>query len=195
MTYQSLNPATGKLLKKFDELTDKELETKIATAATCFETWRTKDLRRASGHRGQGRGAHACEGRRVRAHHDARDGQADQRSPRRGGVQLEHPRLLRQERRALPGAGEAPSEPRRRPYGEQPDRRDLLRGALELSLLPACPGRRSAFDGGQRRAGEARRHRAAMRDRLREALDRGGRARRPVYQSADLARSVGPRRR
>ena len=30
MTYQSLNPATGKLLKKFDELTDKELETKIA---------------------------------------------------------------------------------------------------------------------------------------------------------------------
>ena len=30
MTYQSLNPATGKLLKKFEELTDKELETKIA---------------------------------------------------------------------------------------------------------------------------------------------------------------------
>jgi succinate-semialdehyde dehydrogenase / glutarate-semialdehyde dehydrogenase len=42
MTYQSLNPATGKLLKKFDELTDKELETRIATAATCFETWRHK---------------------------------------------------------------------------------------------------------------------------------------------------------
>ena len=42
MTYQSLNPATGKLLKKFDELTDKELETKIVTAASCFETWRQK---------------------------------------------------------------------------------------------------------------------------------------------------------
>ena len=42
MTYQSVNPATGKLLKKFDELTDKELETKIATAAACFETWRHK---------------------------------------------------------------------------------------------------------------------------------------------------------
>jgi succinate-semialdehyde dehydrogenase/glutarate-semialdehyde dehydrogenase len=42
MTYQSLNPATGKLLKKFDELTDKELETRIATAAACFETWRHK---------------------------------------------------------------------------------------------------------------------------------------------------------
>src|ERR1700728_3885633 len=42
MSYQSLNPATGELLKKFDEMTDKELETKIATAAACFETWRKK---------------------------------------------------------------------------------------------------------------------------------------------------------
>jgi succinate-semialdehyde dehydrogenase/glutarate-semialdehyde dehydrogenase len=42
MTYQSLNPATGKLLKKFEELTDKELEAKIAAATTCFETWRHK---------------------------------------------------------------------------------------------------------------------------------------------------------
>ena len=42
MTYQSFNPATGKLLKKFDELTDKQLESKIAAAETCFETWRHK---------------------------------------------------------------------------------------------------------------------------------------------------------
>jgi succinate-semialdehyde dehydrogenase / glutarate-semialdehyde dehydrogenase len=42
MTYQSLNPATGKLLKKFDELTDKELEAKISTAESCFATWRHK---------------------------------------------------------------------------------------------------------------------------------------------------------
>jgi succinate-semialdehyde dehydrogenase/glutarate-semialdehyde dehydrogenase len=42
MTYQSVNPADGKLLKKFEELTDKELATKLATAATCFETWRHK---------------------------------------------------------------------------------------------------------------------------------------------------------
>ena len=42
MTYQSVNPATGKLLKKFEELTDKQLETKLATAATCFETWRQR---------------------------------------------------------------------------------------------------------------------------------------------------------
>jgi succinate-semialdehyde dehydrogenase / glutarate-semialdehyde dehydrogenase len=42
MAYQSLNPATGELLKKFDELTDKQLEEKLATAATCFETWRRK---------------------------------------------------------------------------------------------------------------------------------------------------------
>jgi succinate-semialdehyde dehydrogenase/glutarate-semialdehyde dehydrogenase len=42
MTYQSLNPSNGKLIKRFDELTDKELEAKLATAAACFKTWRKK---------------------------------------------------------------------------------------------------------------------------------------------------------
>jgi succinate-semialdehyde dehydrogenase/glutarate-semialdehyde dehydrogenase len=42
MTYQSLNPATGKLLRKFDEFTDKQLEEKLVTAAACFETWKHK---------------------------------------------------------------------------------------------------------------------------------------------------------
>jgi succinate-semialdehyde dehydrogenase/glutarate-semialdehyde dehydrogenase len=42
MTYQSLNPATGKLLKKYEELSDKDLEAKLAVAATCFKTWRRK---------------------------------------------------------------------------------------------------------------------------------------------------------
>ena len=42
MTYASINPADGKLLKKFDEINDKEFETKIATAQACYETWRHK---------------------------------------------------------------------------------------------------------------------------------------------------------
>src|SRR5580693_7042750 len=42
MTYQSLNPATGKILNTFEELTDKQLETKIAAATACFKTWRNK---------------------------------------------------------------------------------------------------------------------------------------------------------
>ncbi len=40
MTYQSFNPATGKLLKAFEDLSDKELETKLAAAAACYKTWR-----------------------------------------------------------------------------------------------------------------------------------------------------------
>jgi succinate-semialdehyde dehydrogenase/glutarate-semialdehyde dehydrogenase len=40
--YQSTNPATGKILKKFETLTDNELEAKIAAAEKCFETWRHK---------------------------------------------------------------------------------------------------------------------------------------------------------
>ena len=40
MTYRSFNPATGKLLKAFEDLSDKELETKLAAAAACYKTWR-----------------------------------------------------------------------------------------------------------------------------------------------------------
>jgi succinate-semialdehyde dehydrogenase/glutarate-semialdehyde dehydrogenase len=40
MAYRSVNPYDGKILKTFEELTDKQLEKALATAATCFETWR-----------------------------------------------------------------------------------------------------------------------------------------------------------
>ncbi len=40
MTYQSLNPFSGKLVESFDELGDPKLETKIAAADACFQTWR-----------------------------------------------------------------------------------------------------------------------------------------------------------
>ena len=42
MSYQSVNPATGKVQKKFKEITNKQLETSLKTAATCFEAWRFK---------------------------------------------------------------------------------------------------------------------------------------------------------
>ena len=45
MSYQSVNPADGKALKTFEELTDKELEGKIAAAAGCFDTWKRKTYR------------------------------------------------------------------------------------------------------------------------------------------------------
>ena len=38
--YQSINPYNGTTLKTFEELTDKQLDAAIETAATCFETWR-----------------------------------------------------------------------------------------------------------------------------------------------------------
>jgi acyl-CoA reductase-like NAD-dependent aldehyde dehydrogenase len=40
MAYQSVNPYDGKILKTFKELTDKQLETALGNAATCFEDWR-----------------------------------------------------------------------------------------------------------------------------------------------------------
>ena len=40
MAYQSINPATGEVGQSFAERNDAQLEAAIATAATCFESWR-----------------------------------------------------------------------------------------------------------------------------------------------------------
>ncbi len=40
MAYQSVNPFDNKLVKSFDNLSDKELEQKLATAAACFASWK-----------------------------------------------------------------------------------------------------------------------------------------------------------
>ncbi len=42
MTYQSVNPYDGRILKTFEEMTDEQLEAALATAAASFETWRRK---------------------------------------------------------------------------------------------------------------------------------------------------------
>jgi succinate-semialdehyde dehydrogenase/glutarate-semialdehyde dehydrogenase len=42
MAYQSVNPYDGKTLKTFEQVTDKQLDEKLATAATCFQTWKQK---------------------------------------------------------------------------------------------------------------------------------------------------------
>jgi succinate-semialdehyde dehydrogenase/glutarate-semialdehyde dehydrogenase len=40
MTYQSINPFDNKLIKSFAEISDVDLEAKVAGAKTCFEAWR-----------------------------------------------------------------------------------------------------------------------------------------------------------
>ena len=40
MTYQSVNPFDNKLTLSFPEITDAQLEAKIATATICFESWK-----------------------------------------------------------------------------------------------------------------------------------------------------------
>jgi len=42
MTYHSTNPFSGEPVESFNDMTGAELETAIAAAATCFETWRHK---------------------------------------------------------------------------------------------------------------------------------------------------------
>ena len=40
MAYSSVNPFNGKLLQSFEQLTDKQLEEKLATADSCYKTWK-----------------------------------------------------------------------------------------------------------------------------------------------------------
>src|ERR1035437_4268388 len=40
MAYESVNPYNGKTVKTFSELTNEQLEKKIATAAVCYEIWK-----------------------------------------------------------------------------------------------------------------------------------------------------------
>ena len=40
MSYQSINPHNGECLKRFEEESDLPVETAVATATACFETWK-----------------------------------------------------------------------------------------------------------------------------------------------------------
>ena len=40
MAYQSVNPATGEVGDSFPDMTDAQLDAAVASAATCFESWR-----------------------------------------------------------------------------------------------------------------------------------------------------------
>ncbi|MEP7099429.1 MAG: aldehyde dehydrogenase family protein, partial [Burkholderiales bacterium] len=40
MSYQSINPNTGKTLKSFEHLSSAQLEHALAAADTCFKTWK-----------------------------------------------------------------------------------------------------------------------------------------------------------
>ena len=42
MAYQSINPSNGKTLKSFEAISDKQLDAALATAASCYDSWRHK---------------------------------------------------------------------------------------------------------------------------------------------------------
>jgi acyl-CoA reductase-like NAD-dependent aldehyde dehydrogenase len=166
MAYQSVNPYDGKTLKTFDELTDCKLETALATAATCFETWRrTTFAERVA--------VVAKASAIMRAHIDefARPVTLEMGKlidQARGEVVLSADiiRLPCRKRRALPRTGTPQAEFGRSRGRKQPLRRSLPGPALELSLLSAGALCRAQPDGGKRRYGETRRLRSAVRHRL-----------------------------
>ena len=62
MAYESTNPYDGKTVKKFQELTDEQLETKIATAAKTYEHWKKTPYSERATIVAKAAGADACAG-------------------------------------------------------------------------------------------------------------------------------------
>jgi succinate-semialdehyde dehydrogenase / glutarate-semialdehyde dehydrogenase len=48
MSIQSTNPATNKVIKSFEEMTDKAVDTAVAQATKAFETWKKTDFKQRS---------------------------------------------------------------------------------------------------------------------------------------------------
>ena len=177
------------------ELTDKELETKLATAATCFETWRHKTYAERA----------VIVAKAAAILHAKAD-------------EFAHTMTLEMGKRISEARGEVEFSSNILAYYAKNAERFLAPVKLHPTLgeghMESSPigvifcvepwnfpyYQLARVAGPHLMAGNVLvvKHagmRAAMRDRLREALDRGGRARRAVYQSADLARSVRSRRR
>ncbi len=195
MTYQSVNPCDGKLIKRFKELTDEQFEDKIAAAAKCFETWRHKSYAEravivakaaALVHDRVDELAHTMTlemGKRI----DEARGEVEFSSDILAYYAKNAERFLAtEELHPTLGEGHMESSPIGVIFGVEPWNfpyyqlarvagPHLMAGNVLMVKHAGC--------------------RAAMRHRVREAVDRRGRAGRSVYQSADLARSVGPCRR
>ena len=166
MSYQSVNPYDGEILKTFEELTDQQVETAIETAAACFETWRqTSFAERAAVV------ARAATIMHARVDEFARPVTLEMGkliAEARGEVALSADIIdyyaKNAERFLAPQPPQAELGQSRGP--KHAVRRALWRPALELSLLSARALCRAQFDGGQCGDGETRGMRSAMRHRL-----------------------------
>ena len=139
MSYQSVNPADGKALKTFEELTDKELEGKIAAAAGCFDTWKRKTY--AERRRSSPRPPPSCTSGSRNCAHVMTLEMGKRIDEARGEVEFSASILAYYAKNAerFLAPVEAPSDSWRGAYGEQPDRRDLRRRAVELSRTISSP--------------------------------------------------------
>jgi succinate-semialdehyde dehydrogenase/glutarate-semialdehyde dehydrogenase len=148
MNYQSINPYDGKILKTFEQLTNEQLETKLRTAATCFENWRqTTFVERAAVV------AKAAAIMRSRSEEFARPVTLEMGkliAEARGEVALSADIIDYYAKNAerFPRIRTTQAKFRRSRDCKHSTRRALRRPALEFSLLPARTLCRAQSDGG-----------------------------------------------
>ena len=149
MAYQSVNPFDNKLCKSFEELTDAELESKIATASACYETWRQTTYADRS----------VIVAKAAAIMYDDVDRFArlmtlemgKRINEARGEVTFSAQILAYYAKNAQRFLARVNLNPTigHALHGEQSDRSDFRRRAVELSLLSVSACRRSSYDGRQ----------------------------------------------
>jgi succinate-semialdehyde dehydrogenase / glutarate-semialdehyde dehydrogenase len=160
MSYQSINPATGKVLKNFKELTGSQLGKSLRLAAACYTIWRnTTFTRRAAV------ASKAAAILRSRVDEFARPmtlemGKRIEEARSEVEIRADTIDYYAEKCRMLPGFAKAQAK---------------VGSCREISLTIIRAFRRAQSDGWQCRDGETRGLRAAMSPRLRAALARGRR--------------------
>ena len=159
-TLTSVNPATGEVLARREEHEDAEVERRLSRAVEVFRLWRRRPV--AERAHLMARAADVLEAGKERYGKlmTQEMGKTLKSAIGRGREVRLGLRLLRRERRALPGR-RARRDRRQRALRALPPARPGAGGdALELPLLAGVPLRRARADGRERRAPQARLQRA-----------------------------------
>ena len=185
MAIATINPTTGETLKKFDALTDAQLERKLEVAAEAFSKYRKTSFADRARH--MQRAAEILEGQKEAfARMMTTEMGKTFRSAIDEAVKCAWVCRFYAENGEKFLADEVIATTAARSYVRyQPLGADSRRDALELSFLAGDSGGRADLDGRQRDAAQARVQRAAVRADDRRALPRRRLSRRRVSNAAD----------
>ena len=172
MAITSINPATGKTIKTYDEMTPEQAAAAVAQAHETWRTWRATSF--AERAKPMKKTAECCASARTSSQSLWPWRWANRCAGRRGSREMRlGVRLLRRQRGSAPGAGGHQDGSRQILCRVRAARRRAGDHAVEFSAVAGLSVRRSRAHGRQRRRAEARLQRAGLRAGHRRDLQPG----------------------